>query len=144
MSKIIIIRGEGDSGKTTTAGYLYQDLLKQTTAPHQFDGESATTDSLQYKLNGDIIDFEAILDINGKTVVIISAGDVWKDLITKIKALPNFDVLICCARTRTSITFRELIKMYGSSIIHIENIDKQVDRRRVHKQKYVNNIIAKI
>jgi hypothetical protein len=144
MSKVIIIRGEGDAGKTTTAGYLYQDLLRQTPAPHQFDGQTATTDSLQYKSNGEIKDFVAIFNINGKIVVIISAGDVWGDLLAVIEGLPNFDVLICCARTRTSITFRELTKMYGSSIIHVENIHKQVDKSRIHKQKYVNNIIAKI
>lgn len=146
MSKVIIIRGEGNSGKSTTAGYLYQDLIKlNNVVAHQFNGKTVLKDSLTRNSRTNAVnDFVAILDINGKIVVIISAGDVWADLLEIINGLPPFDVLVCCARTGRSITYKELNAKYGSQIVHVENIVKQANDAKAHKQAYINNIISKI
>lgn len=141
---VIIIKGQGDAGKTTTAGYLYQDLLTAQPQTHIFKGKTVTIDSLTYLTNGSTEDFIAILNINGKVVIIISAGDDWATLLEEINKLPAYDILIVSARTGNSVTLRELKKLFGIQIIHTEWIEKQINSSRALKQGYVNSIIAKL
>ena len=148
MSNVIIIQGEGNSGKSTTAGFVYEDLIKQNPGSHQFktNGTGLITvinDARQY-YKGELYDFVAVVDVGGKIVVIISAGDEWPKLLVEINGLPYYDVLIVTARTRTSKTFKNLKSLFGKQIIHIERIYKQANNSKVLKQNYVNSIIAKI
>lgn len=48
MAKFIIIRGTKDSGKTTTAGLVYIELLKIAETKHSFNGKDVETNSLEY------------------------------------------------------------------------------------------------
>ena len=103
MAKFIIIRGTKDSGKTTTAGLVYIELLKIAETKHSFNGKDVETNSLEYnKENGNLIDFKVILTIKSKKIGIVSAGDVanWleKDIDNFIKE--NLDIIICCTRSR--------------------------------------------
>ena len=103
MSKIIIIRGERNSGKTTTTGLVYSELLKISEKEHKFNNKSVTENSLVFdKKTGDLFDFNAIVTVKGKTIGIVSAGDVAKDLKIQLTIFIeiNIDIVICCARSR--------------------------------------------
>lgn len=123
---IILIRGTYDSGKTTTAALVYEALLKTSSIEHYFDGKTVSNNCLKYNKKGDVIDFQAILTVKGKVVVIISAGDEVDKLIINIKIiiklvreklLVNIDVLICCGRSqnRQGSAYIKLKKEYQSS-----------------------------
>ena len=110
MADLIVLRGQRNAGKTTTCGFIYQDLLPFVQQHHSFNHRDVTTDSLRLTVNGTIIDFEAILILpNGKIVSIISAGDDYQlkakleDHITR-----GAHTIICCTRSvnRDGSTFR--------------------------------------
>lgn len=103
MAKIIIIRGERNSGKTTTTGLVYSELLKISEKEHKFNNKTVTENSLVYdKKTADLFDFNAVLTVKGKTIGIVSAGDVAKDLKIQLNIFIeiNIDIVICCARSR--------------------------------------------
>lgn len=103
MGKIIIIRGERNSGKTTTVGLVYSELLKISEKEHKFNNKITTENSLVYDKNtGDLFDFNAIIKIKGKTIGIVSAGDVAKILKIQLNIFIeiNIDIIVCCARSR--------------------------------------------
>lgn len=103
MAKFIIIRGQRNSGKTTTCGIVYTELLRIAEVRHIFNDKDVETNSLEYnKENGSLKDFKAILTIKGKMVGIISAGDV-ADLLEKdINDLidKKIEIIICCTRSK--------------------------------------------
>ena len=110
MAELIVIRAGQNSGKTTTTGLVYQELLKQAEKVHVFNNEIVSVDSLQYNDNGDTIDFTAILTIKNKKVGIVSAGDIASDtkkIITSLIKI-NINIIICCARSinRQGSTYR--------------------------------------
>lgn len=103
MTKFILIRGNKDSGKTTTAGLVYAELLNNCDDKHIFNGQETTINSLQYNnKTGALLDFTAILKVNNKSIGIISAGDIPKDLAIEINKMLNFGVnlILCCSRSR--------------------------------------------
>lgn len=103
MAKIIIIRGERNSGKTTTSGLVYSELLKISEKEHKFNNKTVTENSLIFdKKTGDLFDFNAVLTVSGKRIGIVSAGDVAKDLKVQLNIFIeiNIDIIICCARSR--------------------------------------------
>ncbi|WDF61035.1 hypothetical protein PQ462_06625 [Flavobacterium sp. KACC 22758] len=103
MAKIILIRGERNSGKTTTTGLVYSELLKISEIKHKFNNKDVTKNSLTYdNETGDLIDFNAVIKIKGKTIGIVSAGDVAEDLKAQLSIFIqiNIDIIICCARSR--------------------------------------------
>ena len=99
MAKIILIRGRRNSGKTTTTGLVYSELLKISEIDHKFNNKEVSKNSLTYdNKTGDLIDFNAVIRIKGK----ISAGDVADDLKAQLSIFVkiNIDIIICCARSR--------------------------------------------
>jgi len=110
MADLIVLRGTIDAGKTTTCGFIYQDLLPICNREHVFNNKIVQTDSLRFTQNNTVIDFEAILTLpNGRIVSIISAGDDYQlkakleDHITK-----GVHTIMCCTRSvnRAGSTFR--------------------------------------
>jgi len=103
MTKFIIIRGQQNSGKTTTAGLVYIELLKICETRHIFDGKEVEVNSLKYNKNtGALFDFTAILKVNGESIGIISAGDIQNELENEINNFIKIGVnlIICCSRSR--------------------------------------------
>lgn len=103
MAKIILIRGERNSGKTTTTGLVYSELLKISEIEHKFNNKDVNKNSLSYNnKTGDLIDFNSIIKIKGKFIGIVSAGDVAEDLKAQLNIFVkiNIDIIICCARSR--------------------------------------------
>ena len=100
--KIILIRGTRDSGKTTTAGLVYSELVNISEKEHTFNGKKVTENSLQFNNKNEVIDFSAVFLTGKLKVGIISAGDIARDLKFNIEVMISLDVdiLICCARSR--------------------------------------------
>lgn len=114
MENNIIIRAGVNGGKTTTCGVLYEELKKIAEFSKLYDYNFNEIETLKYSKQGNIIDFIAILIVNGKVIIIISQGDIadWlKKLLDKledvmlIKKLTNdlsdkIDFYILCARSQ--------------------------------------------
>jgi hypothetical protein len=119
MAELIIIRAGQNSGKTTTTGLVYQELLKQATQEHIFNYQTVKKDSLKFNKDGETIDFSAILTINNRKIGIVSEGDIAKDTKVSITILieMNVDVIICCARSvnRKGSTYRMLLEDFSKT-----------------------------
>lgn len=118
MANLIIIRGERNSGKTTTAGLAYIELLKLSEIKHLFDDKEVICNNLKYDdISGDLKDFRAALTINNKKVGIISAGDFKDELKKWIDDFiaENFEIIICCSRSRNvkGSSYKMLIDEYS-------------------------------
>jgi hypothetical protein len=112
MAKIILIQGEQNTGKTATAGLVYQKLLYITGQQHLFYNlhagdnlaiklDPANQDSLRFLPDGTIDDFMAQFDIFDKQVGIISFGDDENDTRPALDYFinANVEVIVCCATT---------------------------------------------
>jgi hypothetical protein len=152
MAELIIIRAEQNSGKTTTAGLVYQELLKLADKEHVFNNRNVNENSLKYNQNGSIIDFTAILTIRNKKIGIASAGDNASDTrkIINIFIEINVDVIICCARSinRNGSTYRMLIDDFSqTNNIALEIFTKYIldkDLKNEVKKQIVDKIVEKI
>lgn len=103
MIKFILIRGQRNSGKTTTAGLVYTELLKICETKHNFNGKEVESNGLQLnKQTGALYDFKAILKNNGKSIGIVSAGDDRNELEKEINTFIRIGInlILCCSRSR--------------------------------------------
>lgn len=91
-----------NSGKTTTSGLVYSELVKISEKEHTFNRKKVTENSLQFNQKNEVIDFTSVLIIGKLKVGIISAGDIAADLKCNIEVMISLDVdiLICCTRSR--------------------------------------------
>ena len=110
MADLIVLRGTINAGKTTTCGFIYQELLPICNQEHIFNTQTVHSDSLRFTQNKTVIDFETVLTLqNGQLLSIISAGDNW-ELRGKLNAhiARNSSYIICCTRSRNrnGSTFR--------------------------------------
>lgn len=130
MSKIIILDGPKNSGKTSTMNIVLQLIYKQlqvTHPPHTINYANNSTD------------FSGYLYFNGKKIVFKSAGDSSNDVCQTIKSCTNYDVLIC--------TNREFIR--PRQLVPPQNIiqkKKSVNRKDIWWDNFAcaNQIISKI
>lgn len=80
MEDFIIIRAGVNGGKTTTCGYLYEQLREKAEYSKLFSLSFNEIKELKYSDEGALFDFIGVIIINGKVIIIISQGDVAKDL----------------------------------------------------------------
>ncbi|UMY65433.1 MULTISPECIES: hypothetical protein [unclassified Flavobacterium] len=80
MEEFIIIRAGVNGGKTTTCGYLYEQLSKTAQYSKLFSLSFNEIRELKYNEDGGLYDFIGVIIINGKVIIIISQGDVAEDL----------------------------------------------------------------
>lgn len=152
MAEFIIIRGNQQSGKTTTTGLVYQELLKICDNRHEFDDKEVDRDSLKYDENGNTYDFKAVLTFKDKKIGIISAGDIASDVRVNLKAQidRNIDIIICCARSRNvaGSTYKMIIDEFTkANNIALEIFTKfSVDKNEKYsiKKDTVDKIVSKV
>lgn len=154
--EIILIRGKENAGKTTTAGMLHDKLAKKATKRYLFDDYNTEIEEFQYDVNGVRMDFKSILVINGKIIVIITAGDeVWRLMINitfiikfvKETLEMDIDVLITCGRSsnRLGSAYQKLIEHFPKSKlseIFVSRVEEE--NMNFEKQAAVNKIIRLI
>ncbi len=146
---IIIIRGQMNSGKTTTTGLIYSELVKIAEKEHTFNGKSVTENSLKYNKKNDVIDFTSVLKVGKLKVGIISAGDIAKDLKYNIKIMIrlDIDILVCCARSRNQkgSAYRMILDDFSKEYKIIKEVwsefSKDSNQKNNIKMKNVKEII---
>lgn len=82
--KIILLSGKPNTGKTTTIGITYENLVKQ----------GASVIKAKEPLGKNPMDFEAVLCYRGKTIAIYSMGDFYWKCRGAIKKFAKCDYLI--------------------------------------------------
>lgn len=120
MGNYIIIRAGVNGGKTTTCGVLYKKLSEKAEFSRLYNYQFERIDKLKYNQKGNLIDFIAIIILNGKIIIIISQGDIAKrledilDKLTDFRIVDNIinriDFFVLCARSqmRTNSTIKML------------------------------------
>lgn len=148
MAKIIIIRGTQQSGKTTTTGLVYQELLKICAKEHKFNNIQVDKNSLIYSENGDTVDFTAILNSRNKTIGIVSAGDVANDLEIEINIFIkiNIDIIICCARSKNiaGSSYRRILDKFSETNTVVLEIFTEHSENKEHKNEVKKKVVDKI
>jgi hypothetical protein len=155
--KTILVRGTMNAGKTLTAEMVYLQLVKSASAKFLFNNDNKPILNLEYRKNGDVYDFKAVLEVNGVVVVIISAGDEVPRLLKDIQFFIDFvtntlktvvHTLICCGRSvnRSGSVFFRLQEQYPSSKITNISTEWANDKnlRKQAKMKTANHIISLI
>lgn len=162
MTRYLIIRGVQHGGKTTTAGFLFEELAPLAiTFRKIFTPGFLEIAGLEYNPDGSVRDFIAFLILDDKLIIIISPGDILEDLESTLDKIEEADFLeeiiglshfsdifiICCARThnRTGSVYRMLTERIDASkrkeffTAKSDNKDK-----RTVKHKIISDIINEL
>lgn len=146
--EIIIIRGRQNDGKTTTATMLHNALVWRSSTVRLL-----RTNGNYLPVLGEVCDFQSVLDIKEKRIVIISEGDYKDSVLNIIDELCyeyRPDILVVCARSynRYNSTYNMLIDKFGDSIkpeneFWVEYIEDPNKIKEI-KQQTVDDIINRI
>ena len=118
--ELIIIRGRQDDGKTTTATFLHNKLLEQGAKVKHLH-----TNGNYLSVGKWMVDFQSVLDLGKKRIVIISEGDdddrlaeLMENLIYDYRP----DIVVVCARKYDKVgsSYRMLREKY-KDLIKSEN-----------------------
>ena len=146
--KIILIRGTMNSGKTTTSGLVYSELVKISEKEHTFNGKKVTGDSLQFNKKSEVVDFTSILIIGKLKVWIISAGDIADDLKYNIEVMISLevDILICCTRSRNQggSSYRMILDNFSKEHEIIEEFWTEFSNDPEQKNSVKQTLVKKI
>lgn len=116
MAHFILIQGKRNSGKTTTAGLVYKELVKICESKHIFRREEVNYDSLRYHKNGATRDFTAILLYGTLKICIATCTDKWSDAEERLNYLMqnNVDIVITCIRMikKKNSTYKKIFENY--------------------------------
>lgn len=149
--EIIIIKGESDVGKTTTAAMLHNELVDNYAAIVQW----MMLDFGKFPLCEEDLtpDFRSVLKCKGRTIGIISHGDTSTYLRGYINEMTNYffpDILIICANNKEYIwsmlwrKFGEHIKEDNTFEITSKQKSKNKSKKLTVKQKRIKEIINRI
>lgn len=114
--ELIIIRGTQDSGKTTTAALVHNRLVENGATAKLLQMKDNILDAGQYTR-----DFQSVLDVEKKRIVIISEGDDDDTLYERMEWLNDEyrpDIMVVCARTynRSGSSYRMLTEYYSDAM----------------------------
>ena len=150
--ELITIRGKKDGGKTTTAAMTNNILVYKygaKTIGLWLDKRLAPVNGD----NGETHDFHSVLELNGKVVVFISAGDDSIYLETEIQKMrERFSplIMVVCVRFRDdNYTMRMLQKEYNNLYQHRKDFilrytdDSTTGKKDVASKKEVSEECAK-
>ena len=118
--ELIIIRGRQDDGKTTTATFLHNKLLEQGAKVKHLH-----TNGNYLSVGKWMVDFQSVLDLGKKRIVIISEGDDDERLAELMENLIydyRPDIVVVCARKYDKVgsSYRMLREKY-KDLIKSEN-----------------------
>lgn len=114
--ELIIIRGTQDSGKTTTTALVHNRLVENGATVKLLQMKDNILDAGQY-----VRDFQSVLDVEKKRIVIISEGDDDDALYESMEWLDDEyrpDIMVVCARTynRSGSSYRMLTEYYSDAM----------------------------
>jgi len=146
--ELIIIRGRQNDGKTTTATLVHNELVGRCTKVRM-----VRTNGGYLSVGKNVVDFQSVIDLGKKRVVIISEGDdddrlfeLMQDLIDDYR--PDFVVVCARAYDRVGSSYRMLTERFANLIIpeneiRIEYSEDPAKMGEV-KQKAVETIVSRI
>lgn len=131
MAKLFVIKGEPESGKTTTCWIIYHKLV---TEQHAQEIEPCWSYSTKKPFEEDMVrnfpsfidvkneeqeDFHVTLQLKGKTIGLCSRGDYVNVLYDYITENQQLDYIICCPRVNgnLSVFYRVRKKLPANSFI---------------------------
>lgn len=127
--ELIAIRGKENGGKTTTAALVNNILVQK----HKANPIGTWLDKKLAPVNGDkgeTHDFHSVLELNGKVIVIISAGDdaPWLEKeMREMEGIYQPVVIVVCVRFRDdNFTMSMLKKSYKDLYENMRKKDNQV------------------
>lgn len=159
MKQIFVIYGERDSGKSHTMWLLLCKLLKHgakiigpmyhVIKPYTYEEVMAERSQLP--------DFRAVVEWNGKRIMLLSAGDYLIDCYWGFRMHMEWaneqgvDYVVCCSRSRNrkGSIYRELMDVYRGNLLAdedwfwVEKVDKDSDWL-LERDKTANKILAKL
>ncbi len=109
MAKVIVIKGDPNVGKTTASRYVLESLLLMGANLIMYQSANS---SPKTQLDGD---FEAKVEIAGKTVAVCSQGDVLKWVLNNIKKYIACDVVVVTSRNFS--TFNKTINNVYNPVV---------------------------
>lgn len=114
--ELIVIRGAQNSGKTTTAALVHNRLVENGATVKLLQMKDNILDAGQYTR-----DFQSVLDVEKKRIVIISEGDDDDTLYDNMEWYNNEyrpDIMIVCARTynRSGSSYRMLTEYFSNAM----------------------------
>lgn len=114
--ELIIIRGAQDSGKTTTAALVHNKLVENGATVKLLQMKDNILDAGQYTR-----DFQSVLDVEKKRIIIISEGDDDDTLYDNMEWYNNEyrpDIMVVCARTynRSGSSYRMLTEYFSNAM----------------------------
>ena len=127
--KIIMVKGNSDSHKTTTINLVYFQLLQS----------GAAVIEPRTQAGGLLFDFETLLEYNGKTVGICSMGDMYGYVKQMLKrfAQKKCDWLIMANSNDDRIT-AEVLRYDPSPVIIDKYRPEEIDLQ--DKDKIISNL----
>lgn len=151
--KLILLKGKDDSGKTTTAAFVHDELLKKGAYKKYYKELHE-----DYKRGEKGWDFRSELEFEDKIIHIISRGDernYFNDhIFPQYDRTTNVDVLILCVRidekdARISNSMEEFVMNKFSNIIdkridfQMEYVEKKDDKEIIEAKKKTAQEIVK-
>lgn len=115
--ELIIIRGRQNDGKTTTATMLHNDIVNRGARVRLL-----RTNGNYLSVENWMVDFQSVLDLMKKRIVIISEGDDDDRLAELMEELTDDyrpDIVVVCARSynREGSSYRMLTERYADIMV---------------------------
>lgn len=132
MAKVIVIKGAKDAGKTTAMRYILEVLIYLGAKVTHYKPYSKT-----YIYRGD---FEAELELKGKTIAIRSMGDAPNAAPSYIKKHSSKNIVIVATRNEPDFTDR--IGLNSDTLW----FDKDLDLSKSYEDQYneLGNFVRKV
>lgn len=146
--ELLIIRGRQNDGKTTTATLLHNELIRQGASLKMLK-----TNGNYLSVDNWMVDFQSVLDIGKKRIVIISEGDDDDRLAELMESLIydyRPDIMIVCARKYDKVgssyrmlteKFKDLIKPENEFWTEFsDDRTKMIEVKRPILEKIINRM----
>ena len=145
--KVIALKGEKDSGKSTTLKEVYERLKE--------DGGEQEQDCIK-KLEGDPEDIRDVINFAGKKIGIVTQGDYYKEEENSVKKHLEWfkdykcDIVICAWRGMTPTSkhwniergIEEILKSYTNPIyLFLQNKSEKADQKAEEIVEFLKKLI---
>ena len=137
MAKVIVIKGDPNAGKTTASRYVLESLLLMGANLTMYQSANS---SPKTQLDGD---FEAKVEIAGKTVAVCSQGDVLKWVLNNIKKYIACDVVVVTSRNFS--TFNKTINnVYNPVVFGKQMVNANLVAGYMDLAHFVRQVVTEI
>lgn len=142
--ELIIIRGRQNDGKTTTATMLHNDIVERGARVRLL-----RTNGNYLSIGNWMVDFQSVLDLMKKRIVIISEGDDDKrleDLMNELTDIYRPDIVVVCARSynREGSSYRMLTERYADIMVSENEFWTEFSEDHTQMQNIKKIVINKI